>query len=137
MYKTGLFEYLLQLNGKILTCIGAIMAFPCSCNSHPSRGRKRNIPHFEPNLQRLQLTPLTGTETRVKSHSIPFWMAATHTPHGDGNRAFPSISMGFPRCNSHPSQGRKRCSFCPYTAITMLQLTPLTGTEQKKTKLYA
>ncbi len=57
---------------------------------------------------RLQLTPLTGTETHVYLlHLLPS-LVATHTPHGNGNIIVIS-NVGVP--------------------LLVLQITPLTGTE--------
>ncbi len=78
--------------------------------------------------------------------------AATHTPHGDGNKSRLFCLCKLRGCNSHPSRGRKRVPFlhlfqfflaathtpnggrkqfvvCISVDISQLQLTPLTGTE--------
>ena len=68
MNKTELFELLFHCNCKILY-----------------------IFILYSNFLQLQLTPLTGTETRSRNESFDICReVATHTPHGDGNPNHPS-----------------------------------------------
>ena len=64
-------------------------------------------------------------------------IVATHTPHGDGNVDIAGNIAFIPRCNSHPSRGRKLSIDSGQCLCSIkLQLTPLMGTETKRLRSF-
>ena len=104
-----------------------------SCNSHPSRGRIRFVEIENHTSFDLQLTPLTGTETcPCLGHNMSHPRCNSHPSRG----RIPvdnAVNCAAERCNSHPSRGRKLTEPEQVQYSIILQLTPLTGTETRRT----
>ena len=81
----------------------------CCCNSHPSRGRKPFlILHANLFNGSCNSHPLRGRKPSLNFIVAIQFPVATHTPYGDGNcNSGYKLSVS-QSCNSHPLRGRKR-----------------------------